>query len=124
VDLYSATSLVDEIQQKTAFVPDARTSHWQLSSSYVFAPIYGKYAWNDAQVIYFDLYGTLGAGVRFPTGGSVQPFGVVGIGMNHWILPPHFAVVPELRLRGYTEQRTGSTFVLETIAQLGVSWLW
>lgn len=115
------SKVASEIREQTGFRPDAQTSRLQISSSYVFTPIYGKYAWGESSIVHFDLYGTLGAGIRFAS--EQQPFLETGIGMSHYILSSSISLVPEFRLRVYQEQRTQSTTVLEGVFQLGISWL-
>jgi len=111
-----------EVISKTQYTPDVQLSRFQLVTSYVFSPIYGKYAWNDQQTVYFDIFGTAGGGVRFAQ--DLQPIFELGLGMNHYVFAKRLSIVPELRIRGYSEKRTRSTLVIESLAQLGVAWLW
>ena len=117
----SPTGLATEIQSQTSFVPDVQISHFQIGTAYVYTPIYGKYAWNSDSIVYFDIFGTAGLGVRFAN--DRQPFVELGVGMNHYIWARRLALVPEIRWRFYSEQRSQSTFVAEGLLQLGVSWL-
>lgn len=118
----SRSPLASEIEQQTSFHPDVQLSRVQLGTAYVYTPIYGKYAWNSKSLVHFDIYGTLGTGVRFTE--TNQFFGEAGLGMNHYFSSSdRWALVPEIRVRGYSEKRTAPTFVLETLFGLGVSWL-
>ncbi len=117
----SRTDLAQQIQDQTSFRPDVQLSRVQLGSSFVYSPIYGKYAWNSESIVYFDIFGKVGGGVRFAD--DRQPFGEVGVGMNHYVFFRRLALVPELRWRFYTEKRTDKVFVAEGLFQLGVSWL-
>lgn len=116
------SSLAKEIREKTSFVPDAISSRLQIGSAYVFAPIYGKYAWGSDTLIHFDIYGTLGAGVRFIEDGQ-QIFGELGLGMTHYFAYRRLSIVPDFRVRFYQEQRSSSVPVLEAIFRVGVAWL-
>jgi outer membrane beta-barrel protein len=116
-----ASQLNQEIKNKTDYQTDVQLSKFQLSSSYVFSPIYGKYAWGGDSLVYFDMFATAGVGLRFAS--DRQPFAETGVGMNHYIFARKLAVVPEYRLRIYSEKRTESTMVFESMFQLGGSWL-
>lgn len=116
----SQTDLAKEIQEQTSFRPDVQLSRFQVGSSFVYSPIYGKYAWNSNEIVYFDIYGKVGGGIRFAT--DQQLFGELGVGMNHY-LSKSISLVPEIRWRLYSEKRTESTFVAEGLFQLGVAWL-
>lgn len=115
-----------EIRDKTSYRPDSLPSRVQLSTSYVYSPIYGKYAWNSNRVVYFGIYGTVGAGLRLARTRvgtqNRQIFGETGLGMENY-LTSKFAIIPEFRLRGYAEHRTSTVLVLEAVVQAGVSWL-
>jgi len=87
----------------------------------VFSPVYGKYTLGGDGIVYFDAFVSVGAGLRFAN--TTQPFGVVGLGTSHYLFGKNFSMVPELRLRAYSEKRTQNTFVLEWALQLGVAWL-
>jgi outer membrane beta-barrel protein len=111
------------VEQQTGFRVDSKPSRWQISGAYIWAPIYGKYAWNSTSLVHFDIYALAGAGVRFPCGADAQPFAQLGIGMNHVIGWDRLSIVPEYRVRFYSEQRTSTTFVIESLLSLGVAWL-
>lgn len=117
------TDTARRVEQETAFRLDSKPARWQISGAYVWAPIYGKYAWSSQEVVHFDLYALVGAGMRFPLSGEVQPFAQLGIGMNHVIGWNRLSIVPEFRVRFYSEQRTSETFVVESLVSLGVAWL-
>lgn len=121
--LFSRSPLAEEIYQKTSFYPDSQPSRFQLSTGYIYSPVYGKYAWGAEHLIHFDVYGIVGPGLRFTTTGNIEPYLFAGIGSNQFVLNNHLSVIPEFRLRTYSEQRTGSTLVWESIFQLGVAWL-
>lgn len=117
----SQTDLANEIQTLTSFRPDVQLSTWQLGSAYIYTPIYGKYAWSGQSLVHFDIFGRVGAGIRFAN--DRQPFAELGVGMSHYINSLRFALVPELRWRVYAENRTSKVLVTEGFLQLGVSWL-
>jgi outer membrane beta-barrel protein len=116
----SRASIVDDITSKTNYQLDAQASYFSISSSYVFSPIYGKYAWGDDTLIHFDMYALAGMGLRFAR--NTQVFGELGTGMAHY-LSSHFAIAPEVRWRLYQEQRATNVLVSEVSFQLGASWL-
>lgn len=116
----SRTELAQEIQKQTSFRPDVQLSRLQIGSSWIYSPIYGKYAWNSEKIIYFDIFGRAGGGIRFAQ--DQQLFGELGFGMSHY-LSKSLSLVPELRWRFYTEKRTAPTFISEGLLQLGVAWL-
>lgn len=126
-NLSKESPLVTEIRERTSYQPDVQLSRFQIGTSYVYTPVYGKYAWGSDHLIYFDIFGTLGGGLRFAQdsqgNASTQPFGEFGIGMNHYIFSRQFSIVPEFRERIYAEQRSGSVVVFEGIFQLGMAWL-
>jgi len=113
--------LANQIRQQTGFQPDVQLSRFQMSTSYVYTPIYGKYAWGENRIVHFDIFGSVGGGVRFSN--TFQPFGELGLGMNHFIFSNRFSIVPEVRERVYSEQRTSSVMVYESIFQLGIACL-
>lgn len=115
------TGLATEIREQTSFQPDAQKSRFQLGTSYVFAPIYGKYSWGDRTLVHFDIYGTLGGGMRFAK--DNQLYLEAGVGMSNYLISSSTSIIPEVRFRIYREQRTQPTTVFETIVQLGISWL-
>lgn len=115
------TGLAQEIREKTTYRPDVQVSRYQVGSAFVFSPIYGKYAWNESSIVYFDIFGRAGAGIRFAN--DRQPFAELGLGMNHYLLWRRIALVPEIRWRFYSEQRTSKVFVNEGLMHLGVAWL-
>ncbi len=114
-------SLLGSIQAKTGYSTDVKLSHFQASTSYVYTPVYGKYAWNSRSIVHFDLYGLFGPGVRFSN--SYQLFGEIGLGMNHYLFSRTIALTPEFRFRVYPEQRTTKVIVLESNFQLGLTCL-
>jgi outer membrane beta-barrel protein len=115
------TALNREVIAEAGYTPDVQLSRYQVVTSYVYSPIYGKYAWNDKRTVHFDMYGSVGGGVRFAT--DLQPIFEVGLGMNNYIFARKLSIVPEYRVRVYSEQRTQSTVVFESLVQLGVAWL-
>lgn len=92
-----------------------------LRSSLTGAPIEEGGAETDTLTPYETFTRTVGAGVRFAN--DKQPFGELGLGMNHYVWGRRLALVPSIRWRFYSEQRTQSVFVAEGLMQLGVSWL-
>lgn len=116
----SQTDLAQEIQEQTSFRPDVQLSRFQLGSAFIYSPIYGKYAWNSNSIVYFDIFGRAGAGIRFAR--DQQLFGELGVGMNHY-LSKRLSLVPEIRWRLYSEKRTENAFIAEGLLQLGVAWL-
>jgi outer membrane beta-barrel protein len=117
----SENEVAQQVRENTGFYPDTQKSRRQLSTSYVFSPIYGKYAWGGEKIVYFDIHATLGAGLRFAR--DRQFFFEASLGSNHYLLGGRFALVPEIRVRTYSEMRTVSTQVFETFLLLGGSWL-
>jgi outer membrane beta-barrel protein len=114
------SSLLDDIEARTGFPTDAQPSAFSVSSSYIFSPIYGKYAWGEDSVVHFDLYALAGLGLRFAR--DLQPFGELGIGMSHYF-GSHFSLSPEVRWRVYSERRMTSILISEVSFQMGASWL-
>ena len=123
LEFSAESALATEIREKTSFHPDARPSKFQFSTGYLFAPVYGKYAWSADHVVHFDAYGMIGPGVRIPTEGAWQPYAYAGLGMNHFVYAQRLSIVPELRVRVYREVRSGATTVWESIFQLGTAFL-
>lgn len=115
------TGLATEIREQTSFQPDAQKSMLQLSTSYVFAPIYGKYSCGENNLVHFDIYGAIGGGMRFAK--NNQLYLEAGVGMSNYLISSSASIVPEVRFRVYREQRTRPTTVFETLVQLGISWL-
>ena len=118
----SESPLASEIREQTSFRPDSQISRFQVGSSYIYTPVYGKYAWGSDSLVYFNVYGIVGAGARFATD-QTQPYMELGAGMNHFIMSSHVSLVPEFRLRTYREQRTVATTVFESLFQVGAAWL-
>lgn len=117
----SQTELASEIQALTSFHPDVQLSTWQLGTAYVYTPIYGKYAWSGSSLVHFDIFGRVGAGIRYAN--DRQPFAELGVGMSHYAWSQRMALVPELRWRFYSENRSTKVWVTEGLLQLGISWL-
>ncbi len=116
-----SSNINKEVISKTEYSPDIQLSRFQWVSSYVWTPIYGKYAWNGKSTVYFDIFVTAGVGFRFAK--DLQPVFETGIGMNHFLWMKRFSIIPEYRLRVYSEQRTETTTVLENLFQLSTAWL-
>lgn len=116
-----ASGLVNQIQNQTGFMPDSRQSNFSLGASYIYSPIYGKYAWNETSLVHLDAYFLFGGGIRFSN--AIQPYGEVGIGSAQYLGTSGFAVVPEIRWRVYPESRSSLVIVGEWFFQVGVSWL-
>lgn len=116
----SPNSTAIDVEARTGLRPDSQISELSLSTSYVFTPIYGKYAWNERSLVHFDMYALVGAGMRFAR--DHQIFAETGLGMNHY-LSARFSLAPEVRVRLYQEDRSTSVFVAEVFASLGAAWL-
>jgi len=97
-------------------------SKFQVSTAYVLTPFYGKFTWDGRGIFRADIYLLAGAGLRF-TDASKQVFGQAGLGINIYPLGSHFSLTPEVRLRGYSEQRRKDEFILHPTSHMGVSWL-
>lgn len=119
----SPSHLVSEIESRTDYRLDSRPSKFQVSTAILFAPIYGKYAFDSSTLVYFDVYASLGAGLRFITGGQ-QPFAEIGLGSSQFLWRRQLSITPEFRVRLYSEMRTRETFVAEAIGQINIGWLW
>ncbi len=119
--LNQASSVFQEAFDQANLKPDVQQSCFQVVSSYVFTPIYGKYSWTDLHTIYFDIFATVGGGLRFAD--QLQPVLEVGLGMNHYLFKNRLSIVPEFRVRGYSEARTRQVGVIEHLGQLGVAWI-
>lgn len=117
----SETAAAKDVRARTGFLPDVQVSRHQLSSAYVWTPIYGKYAWNEFSLVHFDIHATLGAGLRWAR--DRQPFAELGLGMNHFVYSNRLSLVADVRVRLYSEKRSASVFVAETLAELGLAWL-
>jgi outer membrane beta-barrel protein len=117
------TDTAERVQTQTGFRVDTKPARWQWGAAYVWAPVYGKYAFGGQSLIHFDLYFLAGGGIRFPLTGELQPFAQLGLGMNHFIGWNRLSLVPEYRVRFYSEKRTNDTFVVESLVSLGVAWL-
>lgn len=117
---YKLTQTAREVQEKTSFRPDSQTSLWQLSTSIIFSPVYGKFVWNRDHLYHFDVYTLGGLGVRFAR--ERQVFAEFGLGMNHFIWANNISIVPEFKFRVYQEQRTEKVTVFESLYGIGLSW--
>lgn len=126
LNISSATisDTAQDLANKTNSTLDVVQSNIQLSSAFIYSPIYGKYAWNDDKVIHFDLYSLIGVGVRFSDDDMLSPFVQAGLGMNHFFGGmAQYSIVGEFRIRNYSEQRVTEVSVLESLFQIGFSWL-
>jgi outer membrane beta-barrel protein len=112
-----------EVITQTGYQVDAKLAPWSLSTGYVFTPVYGKYALSESTLVNFDMYIGASIGARFiPSSAQLtfEPF----IGATHWLTPYLGIMLPEIRVRLYTEQRTVSNdFISEIVGQVGVTWL-
>lgn len=115
------TQLLNEVEKETKKPVDTKRSDFQISSSYILSPIYGKYAWNDRRLVQFDIYGRAGLGLRM--GEENQAMVILGFGSNHFIFSKSLALVVEYNLRLYREQRSRTEGVSESLFHFGVSWL-
>ena len=115
------TELAAQVEQETGKPLNTQDSSLQISSSYIWSPIYGKYAWNDKKVIHFDLFGKLGGGLRFAD--QPQFFVNLGLGTNQYLFSKHWALAFEYNMRIYQEDRGESTLINESLFLAGISWL-
>ncbi|MGZ3707939.1 MAG: hypothetical protein ACXWPM_03820 [Bdellovibrionota bacterium] len=114
--------LAGQIREQSGLLPDSQLSRFQLTSSYVISPIYGKYLIGEEKIVHFSIFGTVGAGVRFAN--DVQPLLEAGVGMDHFVWGGHFSIIPEFRVRTYFERRsTGTPLIAEGVFQIGTAWL-
>lgn len=121
-DIYSLTSTAEDVIASTGYVVDARQAYWSVSTGYVYSPIYGKYAFGENSMVHFDGYIGLSLGTRFAR--STQFFAEPFFGMQHYLTSYFAIVLPEVRIRLYSEDRMRSSeFVSEFLVQMGVSWL-
>lgn len=117
----SNSTLLTDVEKHSPYPVDAKRSSLQLSSSLLMTPIYGKYAWWDNNVAHFDVYLKLGLGAR--RADVWQPFLSSGLGSNHYFGSRNFSLAPEFEIRAYKENRVGEVLVVESVFQLGGSWL-
>lgn len=116
-----SSRLLAEVEQRSLYPVDAKKSYFQVSSNAVFTPIYGKYAWFGEAISHFDIYGKTGIGGR--KADDWQPFLNLGIGMNNYFKGEHFSLGPEFEVRVYSENRSSQITVVESLFQIGGSWL-
>ena len=115
------STLLEDVERFSPFPVDTKRSSFQASSSALLTPIYGKYAWFGNSMAHFDVYAKAGLGVR--RADVWQPFANLGLGTNHFFGSKHFSVAPEIEVRVYRERRTTDVTVVESLFQLGGSWL-
>lgn len=120
-NLYGESALASELREKSNLVFDAKPSRLQLSSSYLYSPVYGKYAFGGWGVVHFSGQILLGGGIRFAD--RIQPFFETGLAMSHLIVRDWISLIPEWRFRAYFEERTERTFVTESLIQIGFAWM-
>lgn len=111
-----------QFTSQTGYRLNARQAPWSVSTGYIFAPVYGKYAFSEGSVIHFDGYAGASVGLRFASGQTQPTFEPV-IGMNHYLSDNLSVILPEIRFRLYNEKRSPDTFVTELMVQAGVSWI-
>ena len=95
--------LLKDVTEKFEVFPERAVMRWSAAVEAGWAPIYGKLAFFDDQIVHFDMQLLMGAGVtQTSRSASPRPMGVIGLAgrllISSWFSVNKFATTSTLRV--------------------------
>ncbi len=116
------STLLKDVTDKFEVFPERSVMRWSAAAEAGWAPIYGKMAFFDDQIVHFDMQLLVGAGVtQTSRSATPRPMGVIGVA-GRMLVSSWFSLNMEVRDHIYVESyNEGSQLVNNVGLNLGFS---